>query len=150
MPYIDIDTKKAYASYYYELNKEKLKARAQAYYQEHKAKSIENTKQYLRDNFEYQLYRNAKSSAKQRNLEFNLDRSDVVIPEYCPYLGVKLTRIVDGGRQDTNASLDRLDNSKGYVKGNIQVISSKANFMKRNATIDELVIFAKGVLKTHS
>lgn len=72
-----------------------------------------------------------------------------MIPEFCPYLGIKLTTVVDGGRHESNASLDRIDNTKGYIKGNVQVISSKANFMKRNASIEELLQFAFGIIKLH-
>ena len=35
-------------------------------------------------------------------------------------------------------SLDRIDNSKGYVPGNIAVISMRANMIKNNATLAEL------------
>lgn len=35
-------------------------------------------------------------------------------------------------------SLDRLDSSKGYVKGNVRVISKRANQLKNNATVEEM------------
>lgn len=57
---------------------------------------------------------------------------------FCPVLGVPL---VDG-----NTSIDRIDPSKGYVPGNLQIISSKANRMKNNATVEELRRFAEWVL----
>ena len=43
-------------------------------------------------------------------------------------------------------SLDRIDSTKGYVPGNVWVISNKANRMKSNAAAEELIIFAKSVL----
>jgi hypothetical protein len=44
-------------------------------------------------------------------------------------------------------SLDRIDNNKGYIKGNVEVISWKANIMKSNASPEELVEFAKAILE---
>lgn len=35
-------------------------------------------------------------------------------------------------------SIDRFDNNKGYEKGNVAVISWRANNLKRDATLDEL------------
>lgn len=40
--------------------------------------------------------------------------------------------------QDNSASIDRIDNDKRYVKGNVWIISTKANRIKSNATLAEL------------
>ena len=54
-----------------------------------------------------------------------------------------------GGKMNS-PSLDRMDNSKGYVKGNVQVISHKANSMKFSASKDELLKFAEWVMRVYS
>ncbi|CAB4240768.1 hypothetical protein UFOVP56_8 [uncultured Caudovirales phage] len=63
----------------------------------------------------------------------------------CPYFGWALTYV--GGKQNTLASIDRIDSAKGYTKDNIQILSYLANLMKSSATPEELVMFAQGVLK---
>lgn len=47
--------------------------------------------------------------------------------------------IADGRQEDGSPSLDRLDCRKGYVRGNVEVISWKANRIKSNATVMELM-----------
>lgn len=89
-----------------------------------------------------------RNRAKREGLEFNLEESDIVIPSHCPYLGVKITN--KQGRYKYNSSVDRINPKKGYVKGNIEVISDLANRMKQNATRRELVLFAKGILDKYS
>ncbi len=96
------------------------------------------------------IYFNAKSSALKKDLEFNLEIADIVIPEYCPLLGLKLVwepiRRQEGiARRSAHASIDRIDNTKGYVKGNVWVISWRANMIKRDATLDELQRVAAGL-----
>jgi len=83
----------------------------------------------------------ARKSARQRGLEFNIDKSDIHIPTHCPLLGIELKRTNDNNR-DTCPSLDRIDSSKGYIKGNVWIISYRANRIKNNATVKELRMVA--------
>lgn len=85
--------------------------------------------------------------AKAINIEHTLSEEDIVIPTHCPYLGIELETTNRMGNRFTSPSVDRVDNSKGYVKGNIEVISFKANIMKGTASIEELVFFAHKVLE---
>ena len=94
------------------------------------------------------LYR-AKQNAKNRGLEFNLELSDIVVPTHCVFLGVELLYGKDDYRSQQYYSIDRIDSSKGYIKGNVQVISKLANTMKNEATIEQLITFAEMVLKLH-
>lgn len=93
------------------------------------------------------MIRNSKFSAKRRNLEFNIDVRDIQLPEYCPILNIKLYYNFE--KRDFNsfnhASLDRIDNSKGYIKGNIMVISRLANAMKNEASFEQLDTFTKNI-----
>jgi len=89
-----------------------------------------------------QLYRSAKKRALKKGLEFNIELKDIHIPRKCPILKVPLicsTRY--------SPSIDRVYPDKGYIKGNICVISTLANSMKANATPKELLIFAKNIKK---
>ncbi len=141
---------------YYELNKDKWKVynsdkekknkiSMESYYR-NKTKRKQNNIDWVAANYEKHLYTQSKGRARRSNLEFTIVLSDIIIPEYCPYLNIKLTRLWGHGRIDSNASIDRIDNSKGYIPDNIEIISFKANLIKRNATIDELKVFAKNVL----
>lgn len=88
------------------------------------------------------LYKLAKGRARKKGLEFNIELKDIHIPKKCPILKVPLicsTRY--------SPSIDRIYPDKGYVKGNIAVISALANSMKANATPQELLIFAKNIKK---
>jgi len=71
-------------------------------------------------------------------LPFDLDESDLIIPEFCPVLGIPIFFEDGNGPKSHSPSIDRLIPSKGYVKGNIHVISRKANRIKNDATLDEL------------
>jgi hypothetical protein len=68
-----------------------------------------------------------------------------IAPERCPVFGTPLLR--GDVSLKLNTSVDRIDPTKGYVPGNIQIVSNRVNMMKSNCTQDELVAFAKWVLK---
>jgi hypothetical protein len=95
---------------------------------------------------EYRLYFLAKQRANQKNINFNLDVDDIIIPEYCPILNLKLIKNHKGWAPDA-PTLDRIIPEKGYVKGNVKVISGKANVMKNNATLKELKVFTENIFK---
>jgi len=104
-------------------------------------------KKWLRTHPEARLLAVVKCRAKRKGLPFNLERDDIIIPELCPYLGLRLTPGWGDGNGPTAMSLDRIDNSKGYIKGNVEVISSLANVMKNSATPEQLRAFALAVLR---
>jgi hypothetical protein len=87
---------------------------------------------------EYILWNSAKSRAKNKNIEFNIKIDDIKIPKYCPVFGVEMIP-----KTNYAPSLDRIDSSKGYVIGNISVISLRANMLKNNATLNELKMIVK-------
>jgi len=86
---------------------------------------------------EVALLSGCRITAKKRGLPFDLTPDDVSIPEKCPVLGIPLSRGV-GVRTDNSPSLDRIIPSLGYVKGNVIVVSMRANRIKNDATLEEL------------
>lgn len=142
----------------YEENKEEVKSKAREYYEKTKLDpEIQEKKkiyrvQYYKNkcNNEYERYilARCKKRALKNNLEFNLEISDIVIPDTCPVLGIPL--IKGQGKVTKNSpSVDRIDPNKGYTKDNIQVISQLANAMKSNASPEDLIKFAEWVLQVY-
>jgi hypothetical protein len=94
---------------------------------------------WLHNNQGKVMLHSAKQRAKQRELEFSITSDDIVIPDICPVLGIKIEQgIGTRSRKRSSPSLDRIDNTKGYIKGNVRVISDRANSLKSDATIEEL------------
>lgn len=120
------------AAYY-----KKYKKRFRAYEQR---KRLENPIKYL--------LHHARARSKKRNLPFDIEEKDIIIPEICPILLIPL-RINTDKPEDNSYSLDKIDNSKGYVKGNVRVISRRANQLKSNMTfeqVERLYKYMKGEL----
>ena len=78
----------------------------------------------------------AKNRALRAGLEFRVTVEDIVWPETCPISGVTLL-YGGAGKAPSCASLDRIDNTKGYVPGNVAVVSLRMNFLKRNGALWE-------------
>lgn len=85
------------------------------------------------------ILRAARERAKSKGIEFSIVEEDIVIPDVCPLLNIPLeSSIGKGGASNNSPSLDRIDNTKGYVKGNVWVISFLANSVKRNLSLEQL------------
>lgn len=95
-----------------------------------------------------QLLITSKRNAAKKGRDFEITLEDIKIPEICPYLDIPLT-YEEGNRSNSTPSLDRIDNTKGYVKGNVQVISWKANRLKSDLDEASLLTYAKAILKIH-
>lgn len=89
-------------------------------------------------------WRRIKRKCSISGMEFNIDISDIYPPEECPVFGFKL-EIGGTTYKETfnNPSVDRFDNSLGYIKGNVRVISKRANSLKSDSTVEELEMVVK-------
>jgi len=92
----------------------------------------------------WRLLQSIRINAPRRGLEVSIEQDDLYIPRFCPYLEIPI--YFDGPREMW-PSVDRMDNTKGYVPGNVEVISYKANLMKSDTPNSMLVRFAVNVLK---
>jgi hypothetical protein len=128
---------------YREANKEKILARRKAHYEANKETILAQKKAYREANKEKNMLRSARKRAEKNNLPFNLteDYLKSIYPSdmICPVLGFEMSMGFDeNGWTDTSPSLDRITPEKGYVQGNVVVVSMRANTIKRDATPEEL------------
>lgn len=95
-------------------------------------------KKYVED-LAYRLWDNALRRARKRGIEFTIKVSDVVVPTHCPILGLELKPAIGAKAPAANSpSLDRVDCRYGYVRGNVLVVSFRANTLKNNGTAVEM------------
>jgi len=151
-----------------EFKKKKQRKRevARRWYDNNREKMKEHNKRYMSEIIEggktrYQYYyeksrfgsfekrltlmlTSAKSRCKKNNVEFSITKEDVARRETCPISGVMLN-FRSNKVSDDSPTLDRIDPSKGYVPGNVWVVSYRANRIKSNATSDELFRIAAAV-----
>lgn len=96
--------------------------------------ALKRSREYANNNRERIMWLVAKSRAKKQRVPFEIELSDIVIPERCPVLGFEW----GSDRKIDLPSLDKIIPEKGYVKGNIVVVSMRANRLKNDATPEEL------------
>jgi hypothetical protein len=125
----------------YALSPEEKRARCRVYnktrWTKRRTESLAYHRQWKAKNEEKTLVAVCKCRAKKIGVPFNLTVSDIVYPENCPVLVMKLERR-SGRLAGASPSLDRLIPSLGYVSGNVRVISQRANTLKSNATVREM------------
>ena len=119
------------------------------YYSKNPEKMTEKSKRQwekVKNQIPLKLLYSCRVRASQKSLPFNLSVEDVIVPEICPVLGIPLVI----GKNQTHCgspTIDRVVPSKGYVRGNICVISHRANTIKNDATLQELEKVLKYVKK---
>jgi hypothetical protein len=159
-------SKKEYLASYYKVNKEKIKLTSQKNslkYKEKWANATEDQKAERRKKCneytsktkpwltrrkrrpEAYLYNLAKQRSKRRGIEFSIDVEDLKMPEICPLLGIKLDSYSE--KLDFHPSIDRIDSSKGYIKGNVWIVSHRANKIKNNASAEELIKIGNALME---
>ena len=147
--HIDPAAEKIYRARSYLRNKDKILESTKEWAENNKDKVKTYKKKWKDRNYLKMKLREAARRARDNNLDMNITLEDLVLTELCPILKIPLLRANDEGYKLRNApSLDRIIPELGYVKGNIQIISQKANIMKQDATIEELILFAEWVMKT--
>jgi hypothetical protein len=105
-----------------------------------KRKTSTNKKRRSPDGWLAQVFYWARPRARRDGLPFTLTRENLLpLPTRCPVLGIKIDyerEPIRGAHEDA-PSLDRTDSKKGYVPGNVRVISSRANRIKNDGTLEE-------------
>lgn len=130
-----------YSRKHYEKNPNYYKER----YQSVREDELKDRKEQYHNNPEMALLKGAKQRAKRKEVPLDITVEDIVIPLYCPILNIEL-KVAEDQPSANSPSLDRIIPELGYVKGNVQVISNKANRIKSDASPEELKLFSDWVL----
>lgn len=101
--------------------------------EDYKNKKRQEARNWIERNHRSWLLRQIKLRAKRLGIKFNLTIDDIIIPARCPVLGIVLKR-GEGHSCDSSPTVDRVNAKCGYVKGNVAIISRKANSLKGHAT----------------
>lgn len=134
----------------YSENPEYFATKNKAWTDANRQQRTESSAAWRKANPKQTMILRARKRAKLQGLDCTLSAGDFEVPDLCPVLGIPL-RYNWGVRGQTgnSPSLDRIDNSKGYISGNVQVISAQANKMKNNADVATLQSFARWVKDVH-
>lgn len=130
-----------------------MKIRTTAYHRQHRERirpknNLATAKKRRSDPIK-NILAQAKSRAKANGHDFSITADDLVFPELCPVFGRPLSFGLGHGlgmklaERDWRYSLDRIDNARGYVPGNVIVVSYRANRIKSDASAEELIKVAR-------
>lgn len=117
---------------------EKQKKHFKKHYENNKEKLLADRKKYMHQNYVKCALQRIKSRCKKNGIAFDLLVDDIQLPTHCPVLGIELIIGEGRGATDNSPSFDRIIPERGYVKGNVIVVSNKANRMKNSGTIDDM------------
>jgi hypothetical protein len=90
-------------------------------------------------------FRAKKANALRIGKEFTIEFGELTFPTHCPILGIELDYFSDS-RTENSVTFDRVDPTKGYISGNVVIISWRANRIKNDGTAEEHQKIAKFML----
>lgn len=143
---------RAYAAKAYRNDPEKHLSRSREYRAENREMVNKRTKEWFKNHPEYvreyrlrrleaHLIKAAKGRAKAKGIPFTITEKDIEVPTMCPALNIPLDRTARKGVFNS-LTLDRIVPERGYVPGNVRVISCRANRIKSDASLAELELLA--------
>lgn len=97
------------------------------------------------------LWSNLVSKAKERNLEVEISKEDVINlfdkqGGFCAITGFPMQTTQESGINDYAVSVDRIDSSEGYTLDNIHLVCARVNIMKMNMTQEHLEFWCSKIL----
>lgn len=94
----------------------------------------------------YERFQNKRrNNEKNGKHEFTIRFQDIEYTTHCPLLGIPLNYNQTKWSADDYPTYDRIDNTKGYIPGNVHIVSWRANRLKSNSTADELMVLAQNL-----
>lgn len=148
--------KRASNKRHYEANREQQLERMRTWKGRNPEKAAEATRRWQEANPERALFNQCKCNARQRKLPFDLTPAMVeamLAGMTCSATGLPLSfERVKGERYARSPwypSIDRLDNSRGYVPGNVRVVCSIYNFMRSNHSDEDVLAVARALVARH-
>ena len=124
-------------------DQENLNNIAKASYQRNKEKRLESRRIKHERSPWTTMFQTAKRTAKKNNIPFNIsvEYLESIFPadRRCPVFGFEFTISKQKESRDKSPSLDKIIPELGYVEGNVTIVSLKANRMKNNGSIEDLL-----------
>lgn len=118
------------------MGKDYVARKNKEYRAKNKSQLSESKKIYYKTHWSSRILYYIKLRAKEKGIPFDITSDDLCVPEVCPVLGITLQ--VGSANIDSSPSVDRIVPELGYVKGNVVVISHRANRIKGDASLAEL------------
>jgi hypothetical protein len=132
-----------YCRNYYATNAEKMREASRAYRRANPTLVREKERNYYIENPEILLLKCAKQRARKDGLPFTITAEDIrqlmPVDGCCPITRVPFKRGI-GKVGPQSMTLDKIEPAKGYVPGNIAVISHLANTIKQNCTDPQIFL----------
>jgi hypothetical protein len=109
-------------------------------------RQIQTQKHWVNKPYKKKMYDRAKTRSTALGREFTITMDDFDIPEECPVFK-RPFEYTPGS--PWVPSIDRIDSSKGYVPGNVTVMSWRANALKNDITMYEAIMLAEYMKATN-